>query len=169
MKVVLRSLVPASLICASAFASAQADLLNMETAIGSFKLINGEGTVTFSFEGTVLLVGAEGDVKLEGDLKKEFDSKEMKRQSYFGKGRLTIKGKWRGIQWFGTNLKGFVKGKCTIRFNGEFDKNLDTGFYWYGDKFEERRPWFTSGMTIIVPEDPRSNPQPTRRGGYGGG
>ena len=55
------------------------------------------------------------------------------------------------------------------RLAGEFDKNLNTGEYWYGENTANKRPWYTSGITVVVPEDLRMNPQPTRRGGYGGG
>jgi hypothetical protein len=169
MKALIRPILLGSLLIGAAIAPAQSDTINFETTIGSFKLIDGKGTVSFSFQGTVLLVGAEGNIKMEGAVKKEFDDPKMKRTSYFGKGKLTIVGKWRGIQWFGSNMKGFIKGESLVRLTGEFDKNLDTGFYWYGDRIKDRNPWFTSGLTVKVPEDPRLNPKPTRRGGYGGG
>ena len=152
----------------AAMCSSQSDVLTLQTRIGSFKLIDGQGSVSFSFEGTVLLANVEGDVKIEGAVKKEFDDPKLKRKTYFGKGKITIVGKWRGIQWFGGNMRDTIKGKSIVRMVGEFDKNLDTGFYWYGNEVAERTPWFTSGMTITVPQDPRMNPKPTRRGGYGG-
>jgi hypothetical protein len=159
----------AALSTAQATKSPFSDTINLKTSIGSFKLIDGKGTASFSFEGTVLLINAEGPVKVEGAVKKEFDDPKMKRVSYFGKGKITVTGSWRGIQWFGSNLNGFVKGKCTIRLTGEFDRNLDTGFYWYGDRVDAKNPWYTSGITVPLPEDPRMNPKPIRRGGYGGG
>lgn len=159
----------AALSLGQAAKSPYSDTIHLQTSIGSFKLIDGKGTASFSFEGTVLLVNAEGNVKVEGAVKKEFDDPKMKRRSYFGRGKITVTGSWRGIQWFGSNMKGFVKGKCILRLTGEFDRNLDTGFYWYGDRVNDKNPWYTSGITVPVPEDPRMNPKPIRRGGYGGG
>jgi len=160
-------------VCVSALSAGQkavvSDVLHLKTTIGSFKLINGEGTTTFTFEGTVLLIDVVGDVKIEGTVKKEFEDPKLKRKAYFGKGKMTITGKWRGVQWFGSNMEGVVKGKATVRLQGEFDKDLNTGEYWYGDKVNNKLPWYSTGITVTCPEDLRMNPQPTRRGGYGGG
>lgn len=163
----------AALLAVASLCSAQraqgSDLINLRTSIGSFKLISGEGIASFTFEGTVLLIDVKGDVKVEGKVKKEFDDPKLKRKAYFGKGKITVNGSWRGIQWFGSNMQGTVKGKSIIRLAGEFDKNLDTGEYWFGNDTQNKRPWYTAGITVVVPEDLRMNPQPTRRGGYGGG
>ncbi len=168
MRLILQPILCLFLIAAAAFSSAQLDLLNFETAIGSFKMIKGKGTASFSFEGTVLLIDVVGDVKMEGQLKKEFDDPKLKRKCYFGKGKITVVGSWRGIQWFGGQMKGFIKGESIVRIAGEFDKNLDTGFYWYGTDVAKRNPWYSTGLTITVPQDPRLVPKPIRRGGYGG-
>lgn len=169
----LAALVFSTTLAAISFAQGQkspfSDTIHLKTSIGSFKLIDGKGSTSFSFEGTVLIIDAVGPVKVEGAVKKEFDNPKMKRVSYFGKGKITVNGSWRGIQWFGTNLEGYVKGKCTIRLTGEFDRNLDTGFYWYGDRVNDKNPWYVAGITVPLPEDPRMNPKPIRRGGYGGG
>lgn len=158
----------AALTVAVAGAQGLSDTIHLQTSIGSFKMIDGKGTASFSFEGTVLLVDVQGSVKAEGNLRVEFDEPKMKRKAYYGKGKLTIQGSWRGIQWFGSNLLGSVKGTSKIRLTGEFDKNLSTGTYWYGNKTQDKLPWYTTGITVVVPEDPRLNPKPTRRGGYGG-
>lgn len=168
MRPLLRPVVLVSLPFGAALASAQNDLLNIQTTIGSFRMIDGKGTATFTFEGTVLLADVQGDVKIEGAVKKEYDDPKLLRRTYFGKGKMTITGKWRAIQWFGTNMKGTIKGTSIVRIVGEFDKNLDTGWYWYGNDVANRNPWYTVGMTISVPLDPRMTPKPTRRGGYGG-
>jgi hypothetical protein len=149
-------------------AQGMSDTINLQTSIGSFKMIDGKGLTSFSFEGTVLLIDVKGTVRTEGNLKLEFDDPRMKRKAYYGKGRITVEGSWRGIQWFGSNLLGYVKGESKIRLTGEFDRNLSTGSYWYGNKVNEKFPWYTSGITVVVPEDPRLSPKPTRRGGYGG-
>lgn len=144
------------------------DTINLQTSLGSFKMIDGKGIASFSFEGTVLLINVEGTVRTEGNLKLEFDEPKMKRKAYYGKGKITVEGKWRGIQWFGSNMTGYVKGEAKIRLTGEFDRNLSTGVFWYGNRTNEKYPWYTTGITAVVPEDPRLSPKPTRRGGYGG-
>lgn len=170
MRTIIKTTALLAALAATPLASAQAlsDTLHLQTSLGSFKMIDGTGTASFSFEGTVLLVNVEGDVRTEGNLKLEFDDPRMKRRAYYGKGKITIVGKWRGVQWFGSNLRGFVKGNSKIRLTGEFDKDLSTGNYWYGDKTDEKFPWYTTGITVVVPEDPRLSPKPLRRGGYGG-
>lgn len=154
----------AAIQASGAFAQGS-DELYLTTHIGSFKLINGKGSTSFSFQGTVLLVDVKGDIKVEGSLKLEFDDPKMKRKAYFGKGKITVTGEWRGIQWFGSELTGMVKGVCTVRLSGEFDNNLDTGFYWFANKPAEKLQWYTTGMTVQVPQDPRLNPNPVRRSG----
>lgn len=158
----------ALVMAVAAGAQGMSDTINLQTSIGSFKMIDGKGTTSFSFEGTVLLIDVRGSIKTEGNLKLEFDEPKMKRKAYYGKGRITVSGEWRGIQWFGSNLLGWVKGSSKIRLTGEFDRNLSTGTYWYGNKTQDKLPWYTTGITVVVPEDPRLNPKPTRRGGYGG-
>ncbi len=169
-----RTIIPRTALLGAVFASQGAfaqqlsDTINLQTGLGSFKMIDGKGTASFSFEGTVLLINVEGNVRTEGNLKLEFDDPKMKRRAYYGKGKITIVGKWRGVQWFGSNLTGFVKGDSKIRLTGEFDRSLSTGTYWYGNKTDEKFPWYTTGITVVVPEDPRLSPKPLRRGGYGG-
>lgn len=144
-----------------------ADTVHLQTTIGSFKLIDGEGTVSFSFEGTVLLINVKGDIKPEGNLRKEFDEPKMNRVAYFGKGKLTIKGSWHGIQWFGTNMTGTIKGSSIVRIVGEFDKDLNTGTYWFDDDPTTKNPWYTSGYQFVVPKPARNSNKPVRRGSGG--
>lgn len=169
-RTIIRQALLLGVIASAQVASAQqlSDTIHLQTGLGSFKMIDGKGTASFTFEGTVLLINVEGSVRTEGNLKLEFDDPRMKRRAYYGKGKITIVGKWRGVQWFGSNLLGYVKGDSKIRLTGEFDRSLSTGTYWYGNKTDEKFPWYTTGITVVVPEDPRLSPKPLRRGGYGG-
>lgn len=160
------------LLVVGPFLSAQAkpeptDVIFFETGIGSFKLKNCTGKTTFSFEGTVLVAGLDGTVSVSGNLKKEYENVKEKRVAYFGKGSITVTGKWRGVQWFGENLKGQFDGRGFMQFVGEFDKNMNTGHYWY-QSAPDKNIWYTAGMTVTIPPPEFiKNQKPVRSGGGG--
>lgn len=120
------------------------------TAIGSFKILDGIGDVEFSFTGTVLISQLKGTVSTSGNVRVEH--KDATRTVYFGTGSIKVSGEFRAIQWFGKNLSGSWRGNGVMRLFGEFDKNLNTGEYWYADRPNEVKPWYSGGMTIFVPE-----------------
>lgn len=124
--------------------------LNMTTKIGSFKLLDGVGRVEVSFSGTMLVSQLKGQISTSGNLKKEYDARE--RQVYHGTGRVVIDGEFRGIQWFGTNMNGVWRGRGVARITGEFDQNLETGYYWYGKDPSRKVPWSMYGTTVLNPE-----------------
>lgn len=146
-------------------AKPKTDTIFFETKIGSFKLLNCSGKASFSFEGTVLVAGYEGTITPSAGLKKEFESKENKRVAYFGKGTITVEGKWRGIQWFGKNLNGFFDGNGIMRLAGEFDENMNTGHYWYKSN-TAKEIWYSVGIErTIPPPDYLKGTKPVRGGG----
>jgi len=126
------------------------DVMFFETKIGSFKLLNCTGKLTFSFQGTVLVSGLEGTMTPGGNIKKEFESKDGKRVAFFGTGTLTLSGKWRGVQWFGTDMKGQFDGNGVARLTGEFDENMNTGHYWYKSN-PEKQTWFSTTIDRTIP------------------
>lgn len=131
--------------------------LYMQTKIGSFKLIDGTGKVELKFSGTILVSQLKGKATPSAGLRKEYDDKG--RQVYHGQGTLTIEGQFRGIQWFGTNMSGHWYGNGVARMIGEFDNNLETGYYWWGNNPKERMPMSSYGMTVVNP--------PMKMGGTG--
>ena len=131
------------------------DTLNFETSVGSFKLLGSDetpatGNLSFNFNGTVLVTGEDAKVAVEGDVRQEYENKEFAKKIYFGKGKLTVTGKVRSVQFFGSDLKGSFKGVGIMRMYGEFDQDLNTGFYQFagGDKI----PWGTGGVQTPVPQ-----------------
>ena len=122
---------------------------NFTTQIGAFKLIDGEGTVDVNFTGTLLVSQLKGTVTPAGNLKKEYESKD--KQTWHGTGKVTIKGKFRAIQWFGTKMTGKWVGNGRARIYGEFDEKLDTGWYWYNDP-TKKVAWSMYGIELSVPE-----------------
>lgn len=106
------------------------DIIHMRTKIGTFKMINGQGRADISFSGSMLISQYKGDpLIVQGSLRKEFDRNG--RAVYHGKGRIVLSGSWRSVQWFGQNMTGWWFGNGVIRMRGEFDKDLNTGEYWF--------------------------------------
>lgn len=145
------------ILAASAFAQIPqgADELIFETHVGSFKILGGadpaRGKITLSFTGTVLVNDLDGSIVIAGNVKKEFENKQRKEQCYFGTGTITVEGKFRSLQWFGRDMKANFKGVGIVRLNGEYDKNLDTGWVRYGNE-TKNQPWFQGGRQMEVPQ-----------------
>ncbi|MCG9895488.1 MAG: hypothetical protein MH204_08440 [Fimbriimonadaceae bacterium] len=142
--------------------------LHLEAALGSFRLIDGQGRVQVSFEGTVLVSQVQGTVTATGAVRKEFE--DAGRAVYHGRGTIVVVGKWRAIQWFGGNMRAVWYGTGLARITGEFDRNQNSGAYWY-DNPARRQPWFpNSTITITNPQAQRGNTgvQPRRRPRGGG-
>ena len=114
------------------------DSVRIVTTLGSFKsLPKGKelpsGRLEFAFKGTVLVTGlVPGSyLKTTGNVRKEYEDVPHGKQVYFGSGRMLIVGRWGNCQWFGQNLDLTYKGSAVIRMTADFDKNLNTGQYWY--------------------------------------
>ena len=126
--------------------------------VGSFQL-EGSGTVTVQFTGTLLIVKADGQpmptVSMAGNVRKEFESTEMGRIAWFGTGKATINGTWRHLTVFGKKMDATWNGAGIAQVFGEFDAAGQTGFITVdgSEPFE----WMSSGMTFYVPSssDPR--------------
>lgn len=147
-------------------------IFNMTTRLGSFKLLDGIGRVEVSFTGTFLISqlrglqeGRQPVLQVSGNLRREYQTRD--RIAYFGTGKIVIVGRFRGLQWFGRNMTGFWYGRGVARLSGEFDRNLETGWYWYRNP-ERRRPWMATGSfeaRVPDPNDagdvtPRARPMP---------
>jgi len=138
------------------------DEFNLTTHVGSFKMLEfnddkqPEGHFEMTFTGTVLVdtseatkhsrglsttIRTEGNVKLE----KEYHG----RKAYFGTGKIVVDGGWHALQWFGRDMTGKFLGCGVFRLSGEFDKDLNTGSYWYKDG--KKVDWGTGGQQPTVP------------------
>lgn len=145
------------------------DDLWFETNVGSFKILpRGDvlpsGNLTMSFTGSVLISNLKGEVTPEGNVRKEYDNKVKGREVWFGTGKLTIKGNFRAVQWFGRNLKAKFSGNGYMRLYGEFDKKLETGYYWFDPK--DKKYWGNYGTSFGVPEgkvQPKTDSVKTRQ------
>lgn len=122
--------------------------LHMKSNLGSFKMY-GEGAVTLNFSGTLLVSQLEGKIEFAGDVKKEYEG--LGRQVFHGKGQAKITGKWRAIQWFGSDMDAVWWGNGFVRLVGEFDRDLKTGEYWYDDP-DFRKPWQIFLFEVYLPE-----------------
>lgn len=137
--------------------------MHFQSRVGSFKMLDGQGRVEIQFTGTLLLNNYEGTApQVSGDLRVEYDNPQRKRRVYFGVGRIVLTGKWRGVQVFGRNLKAVWFGRGVVRLSGEFDRNLETGWYWY-DNPAERMPWPSQGVQDVQLPPFRPNPTATPR------
>ncbi len=131
------------------------DTLFFSTLVGSFKLLppgpdTTHGTLDMEFNGTVMVSGLTGQVTPGPGVRLELSRPEHKRQVYFGKGHIRVTGEFRAIQFFGRNLKGSYQGVAVARLYGEFDKNMETGYYWYSSA-PTKQDWGSYGRTLIVP------------------
>lgn len=156
-----------SAICLVAHGATQApgerpQTVHMTAKVGSFKMVDGQGTATISFSGTILIIGLDGTVQPSGNLKQEYGDRN--RRAYFGTGSLVITGRFRGIQWFGRDLTAKWTGLGLLRLMGEFDDQLKVGEVWYeGDK--KRDSWFTGGRTLYLPDRRLKAATPVEKGG----
>lgn len=125
---------------------------HFQTRIGSFKIIDGVGRVEIDFTGTVLVNRLEGTLSVTGQVRKEYDRDG--RVVWTGRGKAVATGKWRGVQWFGRDLRGVWYGRGVIRFGGEFDRDGRSGEFWFDDP---AKPMFwPSGTTSDYPVPPIS-------------
>jgi hypothetical protein len=119
--------------------------LHLTTKVGSFKILGvadkpAEGHIEISFTGTLLINGSP-KVAPSGNLRVEFSNPKRKQVAYHGTGKLVIDGKYNAIQWFGRDMNAVWNGFGVVRLVGEFDKDLNTGEFWYSDNPEDRRSW----------------------------
>ncbi len=177
-----RSILLSSLLCLPLLVVAQtppampsSTALHIQTKVGSFKILGAgerlaEGTVVMTFTGTVLVSGLDGTIAASGKVQREINHEKRGKQVYFGTGKLVIRGKFKGLQWFGRNLNASIDGFGIVRLYGEFDRNLDTGMYWYGNS-KKPEAWGTGGRQITT--TPYAQPAPAkprvRDVGKGGG
>jgi hypothetical protein len=131
-------------------------------------LIDGEGRVEVSFKGTILISRLVGEAIPTGNIKLEHETPDKQRRLYSGQGTFVISGKWRAVQWFGSDMRLRWNGKGIIRITGEFDRNLETGRYWYDEPDKWQPLPSTSMITLTVPQQ-RLTPNVTPRERPSGG
>ena len=154
----LRSTVALLVLPAAALAFGQAakeDTLFFSTTVGSFKILppgpdKTKGTLDMDFEGTLMVSELKGQITPGPGIRLEYERPKHGRKVYFGKGHIRVSGDFRSMQFFGRNLKGSYTGIGVARLYGEFDKNMETGYYWYASK-PEKIDWGSYGRTLYVP------------------
>jgi len=141
--------------------------IHFQTKLGSFRVIDGMGRLEFDFTGSVLVSKLKGTATFTGAVKKEYDKNQ--KQVWHGRGKAVITGDWRAVQWFGRDMSGVWYGRGIIRLAGEFDRDQNTGTYWFEDpKYKENWP---AGATMDVsnPNNRRGLPGDVRIRKRGGG
>lgn len=113
--------------------------MHLEAMLGSFKMIDGQGRVEFSFEGTVLLSQIKGQRQVTGNVQRKYNAEG--REVWFGRGRVVVTGSWRAIQWFGKDMRLVWFGQGVVRLSGEYyrdpvTRELRTGKMWYDNPAE---------------------------------
>lgn len=141
---------PATVAQKGGFKDPSFGTLHAKTNIGSAKSMDGKGRFEISFEGTLLISGYKGaPIQIQGELVQQY--KDSGRTVYFGRGRCILSGQWRGAQWFGQKLDLVWYGSGVLRIRGEFDKDMNTGSFWYDDP-KKATPFPTQGtMDVPVP------------------
>ncbi len=140
--------------------------IHLTTNLGSMKIKRGSeapnfGHLEMTFRGTVLVSGLKGTATPSNGAELEFTQDQYNKKVFHSKGigKLVVHGQFEGIQFFGGDLTAYYKGDGLVQLYGEFDKNLDTGSYWYDQNPAEKKFWGTSGMTITP--TPLINPNNT--------
>lgn len=151
---------------ASAPAAPKDDTLFFSTSVGSFKILppgpdTTHGTLDMEFDGTVMVSGLKGTATPGAGVRLEYNRPDHNRQVFFGKGHIRVSGDFRAVQFFGRNLKGNFTGVAVARLYGEFDKNMETGYYWYASQ-PAKQDWGSYGRTLTVP--PYKAPQQATTG-----
>lgn len=131
--------------------------MHMQSNLGSFKIIPATddrgnpdaGRLEFSFTGTVLISKLDGKATVSEGVRKEFD--DLDRVVFHGTGSIVIDGKWRAVQWFGGDMEAVWYGRGIARMVGEFDRNLETGNYWFDDPVS-KQSWMTQIREIHLPQ-----------------
>jgi len=129
--------------------------LHLRTRLGSFKIVPAGdtpamGRFEMTFTGTVLVHNVNGKLEVSGKLRLEYNNHG--RKVFTGTGRIVVTGEWRSMQWFGSDMEAVWYGRGLIRVSGEFDRNLDTGEYWYDDP-KQKYYWYPgASMEVHLPQ-----------------
>ncbi len=153
-----RPAAPGTPAAATQASAGETGTIDFRSKVGSFKILSpnsdvkARGRITMSFSGSVLVVGLDGNVTPGSGVRLQYKDDAHARQTFFGKGTLTVDGRWRAIQFFGRDFSGHWDGMGIMRLYGEFDDKLETGTYVI--KGDEPRPWGNGGMTVVLPKPP---------------
>jgi hypothetical protein len=128
--------------------------LHLETVVGSFKIKKGSdapdtGVLDINFTGTVLISNLKGVATPSAGVRLDYNRPDMEKQVFHGTGSLHIAGQFGGILFFGRDMHALYDGTGVIQLFGEFDKSLNTGWYWYGNDPKTKSYWGTFGATIL--------------------
>jgi hypothetical protein len=129
--------------------------MHLRTQLGSFKIVPAGdtpamGRFEMTFTGTVLIHDLKGRLETAGKLRLEYN--DHGRRVFTGTGRIVVTGEWRSMQWFGSNMEAVWYGRGLIRVSGEFDRNLNTGEYWYDDP-KQKYYWYPgASMQVELPQ-----------------
>lgn len=125
----------------------------LKAKVGSFKIASpGDeralGDIKMTFQGSVLIVnyGGSTPITATAGLRKEYENKDRNRVVYFGRGTITLSGRFRAMQWFGTDLDMTWKGMGLCRVSGKFDKDGNTGQYFVKGDAEPK--WWPADTTL---------------------
>ncbi len=111
------------------------------------RIVNGEGQLNIELTGTLLVSGLKGTIYPTSSIQLEYNSYD--RKVYYGSGKITLKGKFRALQWQGQRLKMDWSGKGKAYAIGEYDPKGKHGVYWYGDSLK-KTPLPTNWLNPIV-------------------
>lgn len=124
--------------------------MHLQSNLGSYRSIDGEGRLETTFKGTLLVSKLDGKMNIvSGKLRKEYEG--LDRVVYTGQATVVFSGKWRAIQWFGSDMRTVWYGSGFMRISGEFDKNMKTGDYWYENPAEKLPFPSSSVFTLTLP------------------
>ncbi len=126
------------------------ETMHLLTKVGSCKFIDGEGRVEISFSGSLLLSQVKGSRVISGNLQRQYHDAKRGRELFYGTGKIIITGTWRGMQWFGRDMRTVWYGRGAVRLSGEYYASptkpgtFESGWFWYEDP-AKRQEWPATG------------------------
>lgn len=142
-------------------------VINLDSKLGAFKIKRynisspAEGRLELSFDGSLLISGYKGkpfEPTMKGliiefpdpSVLPNFNRSNIEKVVLHGKGSVVLDGSYMAVECFGRNIKARWNGRGVIHLFPEFDKNQETGYYWY-KTLKSKQPWPMPNIHLEIP------------------